>query len=96
MKIKDTELGANLCRYYAKKLELLIVNGNISENDYEKIKSYKRDSIAEIAREYKVSRQYVHKLMNQMGVIRVGKKPNYDLIREIMEDRKNEKLDNKQ
>lgn len=88
MKIKETELGANLCRYYANKLSLLIINGHISENDYKKIKAYKRDSIAEIAREYNVSRQYVHKLMLSLGVIKVGKKPDYEKVREVMNERR--------
>ena len=91
MKLEETGMSPATVRYYAKKLGIDIINSCISERDLETIKGYKRDSVAQIAREYGYSRQYVHKLMINLGVIEPGVKPDLQLIRDVMEDRKSER-----
>ena len=92
MKIRDCNMSPELVRYYAKKLGLVYINGNISENDYEKILEYKntpKESLTTIAKEFGFSRQYVHKLMTKLGVIKKGQSPNLELVREVLNERRN-------
>ena len=81
-----------LVRYYANKLGLIYMNGNISENDYQKILEYKntpKESLTTIAKEFGYSRQYVHKLMTSLGIVKKGERPNLELVREVLNERRN-------